>query len=221
MRIAVNDSRVAVVDRINKLEVKDLYFLDWEEITSGFKGGCLHEIVSMINDRYAQIAAVRSCLKCYKCHLIDTDYEFYQEHWDLNCPFQDYCLAMIWDLQDNDTFIGAEYDRSGALTENEMMRQILESGDARKLLGRLPLKYYRNSRWDKSVTKAFISQVAHVLSGLLEIPDCKKWTYFEQYWSVTGLAKAFSARNGRDLDQPVKDLFPEYEERFGARRADS
>ena len=62
------------------------------------------------------------------------------------------------------------------------------------------------------MSKSFKCQIAHVLSGLLGIPDNRKWTYFEQAWSERGLAKAYWNRNGKPLDDIVKKLFHEYNE---------
>lgn len=84
---------------------------------------------------------------------------------------------------------------------------------ASELIGRL-IPYYcdKNGFWKKEIGLSFICQVAHVLSGLLNIAQRRKWYYFEKIWHVRGLAKAFYQREGRAIDVEVRNLFPEYTE---------
>ena len=69
-------------------------------------------------------------------------------------------------------------------------------------------EYYR---WKDKTQKTKMCQVAHILGGLLNIPNNRKWKPFEDLWEVEGLANAYNKRNGRPLDKEIKDIFPEYE----------
>ena len=53
-------------------------------------------------------------------------------------------------------------------------------------------------------------QCAHVIGGMLNIPDKRKWKPFEELWEVNGLAQSYNKRNGRVLDYEIMKLFPDY-----------
>ena len=203
-------AQLSSAEQINKHEVDVLWDLDWEEITAGFKAECLRKIVTLIRNVRDRIAAVRACLCHYRYYLIGLDHDYYVNCWDSGCPFKELCEQIIWDLEEICTYTIDTGSAAGGENEHDAVNAIFQTEQAQELMARLCPAYYRNGHWVKEVKKVFICQVAHVLSGLLEIPDCRKWTYFEQYWKVTGLSKAFNARYGRPLDPEIRALFPEY-----------
>lgn len=199
-----------VVQVINNGEVNELLLFDWEKITGGFNAERLQSIVFSIRFNDARIAALRACLTQYKYYLMRTDYALYQRSWETGNAFREFCEAMIRDFEEWDKFSIWKECSTTARTDNETAMAILESDEAMRYMERLEPRYMKGRCWNKNVSKAFICQVAHVLSGLLGVPDSRKWTFFEKYWKVTGLAKAFNGRYGRQLEKEIRDLFPEY-----------
>ena len=195
---------------INSHKVDVLWDLDWETITAGFKAECLRKIVVMITNVKDRIAAVKACLSHYKYYLIGLDHNYYVNCWDNGCAFKDLCEQIIGDLEEICTFTASSGNEAHQTDDPEAVNAIFQTEKAQLLLARLEPKYLMGRKWQSDVSKVFICQVAHVLSGLLDIPDSRKWTYFEQYWNVAGLSKAFNARYGRPLDPEVKAIFPEY-----------
>ena len=208
------DSEPGVAELINEHKVDVLWDLDWEKITAGFKAECLRKLLVKITEVKDRIVAVKACLCHYRYYLIGLDHEQYVECWDGGCPFKDLCEQIIWDLEEICTFTISANGDVRLVPEHECVNRIFRTEQAQKLLARLSPEYCRNGRWVKEVKKAFICQVAHVLSGLLEIPDNKKWIYFEKYWGVTGLAQAWAGRNGKGLDAEIDMLYPEYKVKF-------
>ena len=204
------DVQQVVIKQINNHEVKLLWDLDWKKISAGFNAESLRTIVTRINEVGNRIAAVRACLSHYRYYLVDKDYNYYTEHWDRDCAFKTLCEMIIWDLEDSQCFTVKGSNMELQANDHDALAAVFGSEKAKKLLARLSPEFCRNGRWGRDISKTFISQVAHVLSGLLEIPDNKKWVYFERLWNVAGLSKAFYGRMGKPLDDKVKMLYPEY-----------
>ena len=84
---------------------------------------------------------------------------------------------------------------------------------AMSLLNRLVTAGYcdSNLQWIDKTQKVIICQVAHVIGGMLKIPDRRKWKPFEDLWEVERLAQSYSKRDGRRLDVDILKLYPDYE----------
>lgn len=201
----------AIIDKINDSESIDCFDLDCEELTGGYQLERLQKVVSKIRGRRKRIATVKACRSQYELHIIRTNHEFYQDKWDWDCAFKTYCDKLIWDLEEEDAYLAENETPRHKNSEHDKLFAVMESDKAIALFARIPLMYYDGRKWRKGVAKTVISQFAHILSGILKIPDRKKWVYFEIYWEVPGLSKAFYSRNGRGLDKEIKQLFPEYE----------
>ena len=211
MKKSLFDAQRVVIDRINGCETVDCFDLDCEELTGGYQLESLRNVVSEIRDRRKRIAMVKACKSQFELHMIRTDHEAYQETWDWGCAFKTYCDKLIWNLEEGDAFVARNELAARVKTEHEKVLAIMESDKAKALLARIPPMYYDGKRWLKETPKTIISQFVQILSGILRVPDRKKWVCFELYWNIAGLSKAFYSRNGRGLDKEIKSLFPEYE----------
>lgn len=204
-----------VAERINNNEIDNLLLLNWKHITDDFQECRLKKLLGMIECKHVKMKAVRSCLACYEAYLVECHYDYYLENWECKCQFKDYCSVMLRSLENYDSFQLNGYrnmNSRGVLKNNthELPEQ-LTSPFAKELLQRLSPDYCdKNGRWKDNVTVAFICQVAHVLSGLVNIPSYRKWVYFEHMWHVKGLAKAYVKLNGRPIDPVIRKLYPEY-----------
>ena len=205
------DRQQAIIDKINDSETIDCFDLDCEELTGGYQLERLRKVVSKIRDRRKKIATVKACQSQYELHIIRTDHEIYQEKWEWGYAFKTYCEKLIWDLEEAEAYVAKPEQALHMRTEHDKVLAVMESDKAKALFKRIPPMYYDGKRWHKDVPKTIISQFVQILSGILLVPDRKKWVYFERYWQITGLSKAFYSRNGRGLDKEFKQLFPEYE----------
>lgn len=211
MKDPLFEEQQAIIDKINDSESIDCFDLDCEELTGGYQLERLQKVVSKIRGRRKRIATVKACRSQYELHIIRTNHEFYQDKWDWDCAFKTYCDKLIWDLEEGEAFVANNELALHLRTEHDKVLAAMESEKAKTLFKRIPPMYYDGKRWHKDVPKTIISQFVQILSGILRIPDRKKWVYFERYWDITGLSKAYYSRNGRGLDKEIKQLFPEYE----------
>ena len=199
-----------VAAAIRENRVDNLLDVDWEKVTEGFQSGRLMELVMMIESVESRVVVVRACLARYRTYLISQDYEYYLENWDGNCQFREFCEVMMDSFGEHELYCLSSI---GTLQCPLDLPGEFCTPFASELIGRL-IPYYcdKNGFWKKEIGLSFICQVAHVLSGLLNIAQRRKWYYFEKIWHVRGLAKAFYQREGRAIDVEVRNLFPEYTE---------
>lgn len=87
---------------------------------------------------------------------------------------------------------------------------LLSHAHAEEYLSRLTRYCDENHKWIDKTQKTLMCQCAHVIGGLLNIPDGYKWKPFESFWEVKGLAGAYYKRKGKQLDKEIRYLFPEY-----------
>ena len=118
-------------------------------------------------------------------------------------------------LENYDSFILKEIhtkkENQSQHSKGECSEQ-LRTPFAKRLLARLYPEYCdKDGQWRENVKVSFICQVAHVLSGLTNIPTSRKWVYFERLWNVKGLARAYVKLEGRPIDPIIRRLFPEYQ----------
>ena len=202
----------AVVARINNRDVVELWTLDWREITDDFKINLLKSLVFNIYDCTVRIAVVESVMSHHHLYMLEKNYPPNGKLYRAGLAFKNFCETMLEELKQSEKFNPWTKRHKKKLEKNLDQTNILESRQYKRLMKRLDPSFYHCGRWNKNVSKSFKCQIAHVLSGLLGIPDNRKWTYFEQAWSERGLAKAYWNRNGKPLDDIVKKLFHEYNE---------
>lgn len=202
----------AVVAKINNQDVAEIWTLDWREITNDFKIDLLKSVVFNINDCMVRIAVVESVMSHHHLYMVEMDYPSNTKMYRLGVAFRRFCETLLEDLQQSDKFNPWKKGRKKKAEKRVGPDAVLESRKYLKLMKRLDPVYYHAGKWIKNVPKSFKCQIAHVLSGLLGIPDNRKWTYFERAWNETGLAKANWNRNGKPLEPQVRRLFPEYNE---------
>lgn len=205
-----------VAERINNGEIENLLEIDWKDLTGGFKESHLRKLLAKIKSKLAKLKTVRSCLAYYEAYLIEKNYEYYLKCWEHCCQFKDYCKALIRGLENYDSFILKEIhskkEKIKASTQKENVPEQLRTPFAKRLLARLYPEYCdKDGQWRENVKVSFICQVAHVLSGLTNIPTSRKWVYFERLWNVKGLARAYVKLDGRPIDPVIRRLFPEYQ----------
>ncbi|MCQ2075113.1 MAG: DUF3987 domain-containing protein [Bacteroidaceae bacterium] len=125
---------------------------------------------------------VRACLARYRTYLISQDYEYYLENWDGNCQFREFCEVMMDSFGEHELYCLSSI---GTLQCPLDLPGEFCTPFASELIGRL-IPYYcdKNGFWKKEIVLSFICQVAHVLSGLLNIAQRRKWYYFEKIWHV-------------------------------------
>lgn len=197
-----------LAEAINTGAVDNLLDLDWNVITCGFDSCRLKELVLLVDCIESRVVVVRACLMGYRDYLVSRDYEFYLASWDGDCQFREYCELLI------DSF--GDHKRYCLSSIGTVQCAVDLPGEfctpyAGELMGRLIPDYCdKEGHWRNGIGLVFISQVAHVLSGLLNIAQKKKWVYFEKIWHVNGLGKAYHQREGRALDAEIRNLFPEY-----------
>ena len=197
----------AIADDINSRRIDCLLDLDWENLTDSFQPAGLIRLTRRITDMEARAVAVRSCLAQYEIHLIESDYDFYIHSWNSRCQFRELCEQLISNIEHSEHY-RVSCRRPGDVAVPEEFC----TPYAQQLFSRLTPSYCdADRRWKKGIGVTFISQVAHVMGGLLGIPSRRKWVYFERVWNVSGLARAYCQREGRSLDVEVRRLFPEYE----------
>lgn len=208
-----------VAERINRNEIDNLLEIDWNRITDGFRECCLKMLLGLIDTKVARVLAVRSCLAFYEAYLVECRYDYYLMCWDGKCQFKDFCMVLLRSFENYESFCltGGRRDcRTGGSGKgaDERCRPLpeqLESPYARELLARLQPAYCdSDGRWNGKCTVGFMSQVAHVLSGLVNIPASRKWKYFEEMWQMKGLAKAYVKLDGRPIAPEIRRMFPEY-----------
>lgn len=208
-----------VAERINRNEIDNLLEINWNRITDGFQECCLKKLLGLIDTKMARVLAVRSCLAFYEAYLVECRYDYYLTCWDGKCQFKDFCMVLLRSFENYESFCltGGRRDcRTGGSGKgaDERCRPLpkqLESPYARELLGRLQPAYCdSDGRWNGNGTVGFKSQVAHVLSGLVNIPASRKWKYFEEMWRMKGLAKAYVKLDGRPIAADIRRMFPEY-----------
>lgn len=202
----------AVVAKINNQDVAEIWTLDWREITNDFKIDLLKSVVFNINDCLVRIAVVESVMSHHHLYMVEMDYPANTKMYRLGVAFRKFCETLLEDLQQSDKFNPWKKGRKKKVEKCFGQAAVLESRKYVRLMKRLDPVYYHGGKWIKNVPKSFKCQIAHVLSGLLGIPDNRKWTYFERAWNETGLAKANWNRNGKPLDDQVMRLYPEYNE---------
>lgn len=204
-----------VAERINNGEIENLLEIDWEYLTGGFKESYLKKLLAEIKPKLAKLKTVRSCLAFYEAYLIEQKYDYYLKCWEHCCQFKDFCKALIRSLENYDSFILKEINprKNSSYSHGDLkdLPEQLRTPFAKKLLARLYPEYCdRNGHWRENIKISFICQVAHVLSGLTNIPTSRKWVYFERMWHVKGLARAYVRLDGRPIDPVIRRLFPEY-----------
>jgi len=212
IHIAMEDYRYADLDVLARAiggnEVDNLLDLDWSRITGGFESGRLMELVLKIEKVEHRVVAVRACLMRYRTHLVQNDYAYYLETWDGDCQFREFCELILDGCGEHELYCLSSI---GTLQCAIDLPGEFCTPYANELIGRLIPEYCdKNGFWKQDIGLSFISQVAHVLSGLLNIAQKRKWTYFEKIWHVRGLAKAYCQREGRAIDAEVRKLYPEY-----------
>ena len=101
---------------------------------------------------------------------------------------------------------------AGAYAKVSKIPEIFRTPEACDLFNRLVIAGYCTDsfNWIDKSQKVIMSQFAHIIGGLLNIPDNRKWKPFEDLWEVERLAQSFSKRNGRALDAEILKLYPEY-----------
>lgn len=89
---------------------------------------------------------------------------------------------------------------------------ILRTHEAFELFNRLVLAGYCSEpyTWIDKSQKVLMCQCAHIIGGILKIPDNRKWKPFEDLWEVERLAQSYNKRCGRALDREILELYPEY-----------
>ncbi len=201
-----------VVARINNHDVVEIWTLDWREITDDFRIDLLKSLVFNINDSMVRIAVVESVMSHHHLYMLEKNYPPNSKLNRTGQSFQKFCETLLEDLKQCEKFNPWKKRRIKKAEICMGQAAVLESRKYLKLMKRLDPVYYHAGKWIKNVPKTFKCQIAHVLSGLLGIPDNRKWTYFERAWNETGLAKANWNRNGKPLDPQVRRLYPEYNE---------
>ena len=165
-----------VAERINRNEIDNLLEIDWNRISDGFRECCLKMLLGLIDTKVARVLAVRSCLAFYEAYLVECRYDYYLTCWDGKCQFKDFCMVLLRSFENYESFCltGGRRDcRTGGSGKgaDERCRPLpeqLESPYARELLARLQPAYCdSDGRWNGKGTVGFMSQVAHVLSGLV------------------------------------------------------
>lgn len=202
----------AIVDRINNREVAELWSLNWREITNDFKIDLMKSLVFNIFDCTVRIAVVESVMSHHHLYMLEKDYPPNSKLYRMGLSFKKFCETLLEDLKQCEKFNPWKKERGKKVEKCVGQAAVMDSRKYLKLMKRLDPVYYHCGRWNKDVSKTFKCQIAHVLSGLLGIPDNRKWTYFERAWNETGLAKANWNRNGKPLEPQVMRLFPEYNE---------
>ena len=188
----------------------NLQQIDWERITDRYEEKSFEEFVRSFSNLKLQKAIIKICLTQFEQFIIRTSWQDYQEYGIEEFPFYKYAHTLEAELES-----AQEYDISSLLAGNKssqiVLPEELDNDDAKEYLQRLVGKYcHPNLDWIDNTQKTYIAEVAHILSGLLDLQN--KWSPFQKLWNVSNLAQAYSKKNGTPPSYEINSIYPEYKD---------
>ena len=188
--------------------VTNLQQIDWERITNKFEEKLLEEFVRSFEKLNLQKAIIKICLTQFEQFVIKNCWQDYQEYGIEEFPFYKFAMKLQTEIESAD-----DYEISSILSANRttpiVIPEELNNEQAKEYLQRLVGKYcHPNLSWINTEQKREMAEVAHILSGLLNLKN--KWSTFEKLWGVRNLAQSYSKKLGAPPSQEINSIYPEY-----------